>query len=215
MFFSSSRSDRFDNVEVGAPSTSNVRQAGARDASVPNHMNHYLWRWEKVNEEEFSAHFRRIFPRLVAYARRTTDEQTAQDLASRSLESLWDKRIVSPGTPDEWAHVESLTFAILRGLMRNEARSQRRRWLLFAKVTTTTPQPILEAPEPSERILPDWFEALTRADQELLGLVADGYSVGEIAGILGCTLYAAAKRISRIRQRLRELTPREGGTNDA
>ncbi len=157
-----------------------------------------------MDEDDFTAFFRRMFPRLVAYARQGRDPQTAQDLAARALESLWRKDVPTPADADEWVQLESLTFAILRGLVRNETRAERRRRALFTRVSTYRPPSDEAMPTPNQDI-PAWFLALPAADREVLTLLAEGYSVGEIAGIVGSTPAATAKRLSRARQRIRQM----------
>ena len=167
-----------------------------------------------MNEREFSRYFRRMFPRLVTYARRTVDPETAQDLAARALESLWVKDVPDPVDADEWQQLDGLTFAILRGLVRNETRAEKRRRFLVDKMAHHQP-PTPEPPVPSGPGTPAWFLALPPADQEVLGLVAEGYSAGEIAGIVGSTPAAVRKRVSRARQKMRDLARRGGSAEDA
>ncbi len=166
-----------------------------------------------MEEAEFSGYFRRMFPRLVALARRTVDPHTAQDLAARTLETVWTKDVPTPGDAEGWQQLDSLTFAILRGLLRNETRAQRRRGTLCLKVAGVE-ETSVEAPEPVGTDAPDWFRDLPAADQRVLALLAEGYTAGEIAGIVGATPAAVTKRISRARQRIRGLTRPGGGAED-
>lgn len=168
---------------------------------------------ETVNEAEFSDFFRRMFPRLVAHARRTVGPQTAEDLASRALATLWAKKVPSPVDAGEWQQLDSLTFAILRGLVLNESRAERRRTSLLYKVASDE-DPLVPGPEPGQGDAPRWFRELPSADQHVLRLLAEGYSAGEIAGIIGSTPAAVTKRISRARQRIRDLTRRGAGEQD-
>ena len=166
-----------------------------------------------MNEAEFSDYFRRMFPRLVAHARRSVDSQTAQDVASRALATLWSKSVPSPVDAGEWQQLDSLTFAILRGLIRNESRAERRRTSLLFKVASDD-VPLVPGPEPGQGEVPHWFRDLPGADREVLVLLAEGYSAGEIAGIVGSTPAAVTKRISRARQRIRDLARRGAGEQD-
>ncbi len=161
-----------------------------------------------MTQDEFADFFRRMYPRLVAFASRTGDHHQAHDLAARALETVWTKNPAGPVDDEQRARLDALAFAILRGLMRNDRRSNRRRSALLRRVAQLDGrEPTHVDPEPPS--WPDWFTRLPAADRELLLLVADGFSTDEIAQILGCTRAAAAKRLSRARQRVRDVAGAE------
>ena len=120
----------------------------------------------------------------------------------------------TPGDADAWQQLDSLTFAVLKGLVRNETRAERRRGFLWLKVASAEDTSV-EAPEAMGMDAPAWFRDLPAADQQVLALLAEGYTAGEIAGIVDSTPAAVNKRISRARHRIRDLTRAAGGAADA
>ncbi len=153
-----------------------------------------------MTEEEFIALFRRVFPRLVRLAVRYGYQQDAHDLAARALEILWTKNPEGPRNEEERGQLDALAFTVLRGLMQNQNRSRRRRLALQQRIASKSGPAECESEQlPHE--WPAWFLELDRRDKEMLLLLADGYSVREIAAILGCTYAAAAQRLSRARRR--------------
>ncbi len=162
-----------------------------------------------MTEEEFADYFRRMYPRLVAFASRTGDHHQAHDLAARALETVWSKNLAAPVDPEQRAGLDALAFAILRGLMQNDRRSDRRRSALLRRVALLGGAEPTTGHDPEPPSWPDWFRALPPADRELLLLLADGFSTEEIAQILGCTKAAATKRLSRARQRVRDAAAEE------
>ena len=63
-------------------------------------------------------------------------------------------------------------------------------------------------------VLPEWFAQLGPDDREALLLLSDGYSVHEIAAIMGCSYAAAAQRLSRARRRARTKAGQERDAHD-
>lgn len=163
-----------------------------------------------MTEDEFSDYFRRMFPRLAAWAVKSGHFDDAHDLAARSLESVWLKRPRAPRTEAEQAQLDALAFAVMKGLMSNQRRSWRRWNALLHRVAVIDPRAEC-CEESSSDEWPQWFHDLEPTDREVLGLLAEGYSVHEIAVIAGCSYAAAAQRLSRARKRVQALSRQRGG----
>lgn len=157
-----------------------------------------------MTEEEFSDYFRRMYPRLVAFASRCGNHRDADDLAACALETVWIKDMANPVDEGERAGLDALAFAVLRGLMLNHRRSDRRRSALLRRAARLDRSESGTPHDPDPPTWPDWFRALPPADREILLLLADGFTTQEIAQILRCTRAAASKRLSRARQRVRD-----------
>lgn len=160
---------------------------------------------------EFEAFFRKMFPRLVRYGQRSFSAAQAEDLAIAALEVMWRKDLPAPTAEQDENRHESLAFHVMRGLMQNATRAEGSSRRMLGSLAR---QRFRNAEDVAESVLvdrwPRWAEDLPSSDRELLGMVADGYKVNEIAGILGRTPAAVSMRLRRARDRARELWEAQG-----
>lgn len=161
-----------------------------------------------MTDDEFKQFFGLMHAKLLRYAMRKLDVDTANEAAIDTLRTIWDKELAAPTTDDEARQLQSLTYKIMDGIISNSLRAGRRRARLVDALITQ--QQTLGEPEPGtaghyavDGDVPALLAELSAADQQILSLLIDGYSVTEIATILDCTPGAASMRLARARNRLR------------
>lgn len=166
--------------------------------------------------EEFEAFFRSMRPKLLRYAMRSLDADTANDIALEALHVVWTKKIPTPADEMGWRRLRSLTFSVADGLVRNANRAQWRRSRLtgallrqgeaVAAVERDVAEVVAEQASLDE--LYPVLRELSVTDREVIDLVVDGYRVAEIAEILGCSPGAVSMRLRRARANLKRLLGR-------
>lgn len=157
----------------------------------------------------FAEWFHHINPRLVRFAAMSVDGHTAQDIAAESIFSVWQK---CGETSSNFSSLTGLAFATCRGLVLNHIRSQRRLSRLFSALRND--------PITLDHIIPDiahdisesthsnvraYLMQLPRRERQTLALTIDGYTTGEIAGILDIDPAAVSSSLYRARRTLRTL----------
>jgi RNA polymerase sigma-70 factor, ECF subfamily len=162
------------------------------------------------------APFRRLFDDayrpLLAYAlRRTHSAADAEEIVADTLLIAWRRRNELPAGAESIAWL----YGVARKVIANQRRGQQRRSRIERILV-----PLTRAPhDPDETVqLADSMRAvlaasrrLPRADQEVLRLAAwEGLSHAQIAIALDCSENAAALRLHRARQRLRDELSKEG-----
>jgi RNA polymerase sigma factor (sigma-70 family) len=166
-----------------------------------------------MNETAFVQFFHRMHPRLLGYARRHVDHETAREVASDAMTTLWRKNIDTPITDVDWQRLESLTFKITAGHVRNALRSLRqhtRREAAAAQhllVHNPDRDTTIDTLVPLE--IADLLHSLSRNDRQVLTLLLAGYTTGEMAPVLGCTPQAATMRSARARKNLHDRVARD------
>ena len=162
-----------------------------------------------MNEEEFQAYFSAMYPVLRRYGKRRLDPETADEAAIDTLRVVWQKRIAAPTNEDERRRLTALTYSIMRGMMRNSLRAERRRRRLLDTLQAERWGHPSVRPDVDEQfepgLLQDCLTRLSATDREVLSLLNDGYRIGEIAQILGCSPGAVSARLRRTRRRLKNL----------
>ena len=162
------------------------------------------------------AAFRRLFedayrPLLAYSLRRTESAADAEEIVAETLLIAWRRRDELPlgAGSIPWL------YGVARRVIANQRRGQQRRGRLermLAPLMRSSQDPELtvqladatRAVVAASRRLPD-------ADREVLRLAAwEGLSHAQIAISLGCSENAAALRLHRARQRLREELAKEG-----
>lgn len=166
-----------------------------------------------MQEATFETLHREMYPRLVRYACRTTDRDTAEDAAALALQTLWQKSPPEPTDDVQHRQVRSLCYRLVEGHLRNIARSERSRrrtWMVLVQ-RRRDPERVEDIADlVCDGPLPEWADQLPPTDREVLALVVDGYSVAEISLILECSPAAVSMRLQRARARVAKALEREG-----
>lgn len=174
------------------------------------------WGGSAVERDEFEKVYWALHPKLLAYARGQLDEASAYDVTASAFETLWKKNLTFPtDDSDGWRRLTSLAFEVLKGHVRNEYRSRRRRIALWRRAVLLGSSE--EATEDSSIQIDDaaaareWLSQLSQDDRHVIALFNAGYSTDEMADILRCSPAAAARRRDRAKDRLRAIVARDGG----
>ncbi len=162
-----------------------------------------------ARESAFSAFFEAHEKRLRAFAlRRTHDPVAADDLVAAAMEIAWTKfEEVEPVSAFGW-----LCGVAIR-VQANDAKARRRRQHQVDRLVADAGTRSLSASLDSENLLAEQreaieatFDRLTPDDRELLRLnVWDGLDDDEMAAAFAISPVAARKRLSRARQRFRDV----------
>jgi RNA polymerase sigma-70 factor (ECF subfamily) len=164
--------------------------------------------WEmKAQSQATDVNFRRLFDEHFAevrsYCLRRLSVADANDAVSEVFFVAWRKRDEAPADAKPWL------FAIARNVARNNARSTVRANRLWSRVRA---EPVYSEPGPELQVVRNAEdEALLRAVQslpdkyaEVLRLWAwEWLTAPEIAEVVGCSVSAAEKRLSRALKRIR------------
>lgn len=170
------------------------------------------------DEDWFRGVYAETYRPLLAYARRRVDPATADEVVADAFLTAWRRRDDVPdGAERLWL------FGVARNLIRNAARSQRRRRAAQARLHLAPQQVPPDAADPAataidERstLLRTAFDALSEADREVLMLAAwEELSHAEIGRVLGVSANASAIRVHRARKRLAARLDRLEGKDDA
>jgi RNA polymerase sigma-70 factor (ECF subfamily) len=154
--------------------------------------------------------FRRLFDcayrPLLAYAlRRTQRLEDAEEIVADTLLVAWRRRVDMPNG----AEAIPWLYGVARRLIANQRRGEGRRRRLERTLEAATPATLdqwelAEAADEMRAVIAA-SRRLRDDDQEVLRLAAwEGLSGEQIAVSLGCSENAAALRLRRARQRLRE-----------
>ncbi|MGE0029230.1 MAG: RNA polymerase sigma factor [Thermoleophilia bacterium] len=137
---------------------------------------------------------------VLAYARRRTGEQGAQEAVSEAFVRAWHR-------PDAAVEVDPRTWLLsaARSAIANGRRGERRRRALVERLrrerAEAAPDPALLVGE--DRAVRDAFAALTPRDREVLALVAwEGLDPEAAGRVLGCSATTFSGRLFRARRRL-------------
>ena len=151
--------------------------------------------------EDRTARFRRLFDAtykpLHAYVRRRADAADADDLVADVLTVAWRRLDAIPaGAELPWL------YGVARRTLANHRRGQARRRRLTTRLAA-----LVDAGGTDDHDDGAVLAALARlsaADRELLQLAAwEDLDAADIAVALGCSVNAAALRLSRARRKLR------------
>jgi RNA polymerase sigma factor (sigma-70 family) len=141
-------------------------------------------------------------PRVLAYASRHVDPESAQDIVSETFLTAWRRRTAVPDDPLPWLLV------VARNTIANQHRSGRRRARLTAEMERlhhlTEPAATAADVLATERAaVLAGLAALTPLEREALLLIAwDGLDPAQAARVAGCSLPTFHVRLFRARRRL-------------
>jgi RNA polymerase sigma factor (sigma-70 family) len=160
-----------------------------------------------VDAAHFEHFFREMHPRLVRYAKRRLEAESALDVASMSLQTIWSKNLDPPSDDVAERQLQSLAYRIAEGHIRNTLRAQERLRRVVSVVTDTVRTGPAHVTDIADVVVqPDgseWLAELSLTDREVLALIADGYAVSEVAVILDCSAAAVSMRLQRARRNLK------------
>ena len=157
-----------------------------------------------VRDADFEALYRAHAADVLAYCARRTSREDAMDAASEVFVIALRK---ADSVPDGDGALPWL-YAVAANVLRNRARSGRRRLRLVAKLHSVTdpaspgPEPIVVRNAEHEELL-DALATLPEKDREILRLVEwEGLSREQVAGMMFVSRSAIDQRISRAYKRL-------------
>jgi RNA polymerase sigma factor (sigma-70 family) len=157
-------------------------------------------------DESFRRLFDSAYRPLLAYAlRRTQRLEDAEEIVADTLLVAWRRRVDMP----DGAETIPWMYGVARRLIANQRRGHGRRRRLERMLEPLTPAAVdpgelVEAADTTRAVIAA-SRRLREDDQEVLRLAAwEGLSREQIAISLGCSENAAALRLRRARQRLRE-----------
>ena len=152
---------------------------------------------EPSRSDRFEALARESLEPLRRYLARRTDAETAADVLGDTLLVAWRRLDDVPAEPLPWL------YGVARNCLANAERGVRRRARLAARLAA---QPVEAAADPDATHLHEVLEELGETDRELVRLWAwEQLAPAEIATVVGLTPNAVSIRLTRARQRLREL----------
>jgi RNA polymerase sigma-70 factor (ECF subfamily) len=167
---------------------------------------------DKTDEIRFRRLYREHYERLLAYAaRRCSSPSEAHDVVADTFLVLWRRLGDAPHDDRE---VPPWLYGVARRVLSNRYRAQQRQQHLAARIA----QSVAQEREVDEvvtgnteaRIVLAAMGKLNDGDREVLLLAAwERLSAREIAVVLGCSENAAAIRVHRARQRLRQEVEKE------
>ena len=132
---------------------------------------------------------------VLAYARRRVGPEGAEDVLAETFLVAWRRRGDVPRDALPWL------YAVAGNVVRNRARSERRRVALEARLAAEPLRPVeSDAPDPRLR---EALAALKPIDREALLLTAwEGLSADRAARAAGCSRATFHVRLHRARRRL-------------
>lgn len=148
-----------------------------------------------------------MHPRLVRYAKRRVDADAAMDVAAQTLQTIWSKDMDAPSDDDTDRQLQSLAYRIAEEHLRSLHRVQDRSSLVTSPATETAYADRSELDDIADLVVApegaQWLTQLSFTDREVLALVADGYTVSEIAVILDCSAATVSMRLQRAKRNLK------------
>jgi RNA polymerase sigma-70 factor (ECF subfamily) len=146
-------------------------------------------------ERRMEAIFREHRDAVMAYVARRAPS-VARDVTSETFLIAWRRLDVVPDEPRAWL------LGVARRTLANQLRGERRRTLLRERVVAIW-QPVGQRDADIDGPAIAAFDALSRADREVLALIAwEGLDYAAAATVLGCSRGAFAVRLHRARKRL-------------
>jgi RNA polymerase sigma-70 factor (ECF subfamily) len=154
------------------------------------------------DEEEFTALFRRHYPRVLAFVSRRTDQSRAHDVVAETFAIAWRHFRRLPAEPLPWL------YRVARNSLANEDRTARRQLRLAERIAGRGVEHAADhaVSVVADAGLRDALARLSPADREALLLVGwEGLNNHDAAKVMGCSAVAFKVRLHRARQRLARL----------
>ncbi|MGY2065269.1 RNA polymerase sigma factor [Blastococcus sp. SYSU DS0619] len=149
----------------------------------------------------FTALWEQYSSRVMAYALRHVDRDTAQEVVAETFLVAWRRLGDVPGDAMPWLLV------VARNTLANQRRSGYRRAVLQGELErlqrVAEPAPSAEVPAVERAAVLAALTTLTAVEREALLLVAwDGLTAAQAARVAGCSTSAFSVRLFRARRRL-------------
>jgi RNA polymerase sigma-70 factor (ECF subfamily) len=163
---------------------------------------------QTADAQRFEELFRSNYARVLAYALRRTDRETAEEVVADAFLVCWRRLEDVPGRPLPWL------LGVARRCLANRRRGAVRREALLDRLGTRVERPIgTEFEGVGENSLAAAFAGLSELDRETLRLIAwERLSVPDAAQAAGCSVAAFAVRLHRARRRLAANLSKPPGT---
>lgn len=154
-----------------------------------------------MTPEHFNAVYRAQLKELTRFLARRVHESEVEDLAAELFAIAWDKRDSIPeGLELPWL------YKTARYLIANHRRKTANRSRIFALITPPEAAPSAESLALADLGLGSAWEKLTKNERELISLWSfEGLDAKEIATVLEISPNASAIRLSRAKEKLRNL----------
>lgn len=171
-----------------------------------------------VTDDEFGALYTALSPVVYGYAARRVGAERAKDITSETFTVAWEKRHEYPGDSESWPAwtIGIARNKVLQDIQRRERKHHDHRLATDWMKASTEPS----AEDFSGAVVDSVrartiFAALTPAEQDLFGIAfLHDLSPADGAGVLGISTTAYTTRVSRLRQRLRDLDAMDDGPHD-
>lgn len=163
-----------------------------------------------LEQSDFEEFFRLMYPRLTRFAQRRFSAHDAEELAAKTLVTIWDKDLPAPQDAGSSRSLQSLAFAVLQGHMLNAGRAENAYRSALAAAAAQARSDRAPNAQSARAGWPEWASPLSMTDRDVLELVVDGFKVAEISVILDCTPAAISMRLQRAKRNARRLH-RTGG----
>lgn len=158
-----------------------------------------------MTPEQFNTIYRSQIAEISRFLARRVAPQEAEDLAADLFEIAWSKRASIPeGLELAWL------YKTARYLISNHRRKTQNRSRIFSLLTPPEAAPSAETIALADMGLGSAWEKLSTTDQELMALWAlEGLDAKEIAVVMEITPNASAIRLTRAKEKLRNLLAEE------
>jgi RNA polymerase sigma factor (sigma-70 family) len=177
-------------------------RSGARGKPAPGNHTDAL-----AQEADWAAFFRTEWPSVVRQLRVSFGEASTSDAADAAQNAFLDlfRHWGEVNSPRAWVR----TVAV-RHMMRQSTREQALRLKLSDAVNPALSCPPASGPLEvfdQEQAVLAFLRQLPETQRQVLALVYDGFTIREVAEILGTTETAARKSLQRGRSKLRDMLP--------
>ena len=153
------------------------------------------------DDARFEGCFERNYRDVARFcARRAATVEDAEDAATEVFATAWKRIGDVPAEPDDRLWL----FGVARNVLANQARAQRRRSNLVARLQAHAPPPVAAPDSGAETVaLAQALAALSAADRELLLLTGwEELTPAQIATVIGRPAPVVSRRLHRARRRL-------------